>query len=162
MWACTPGAPGSPSPAASPTGSPASPSPAATSPSPGAGVTVNVTAADYSFAAPDTIQAGRVTMTLENTGRETHQAQLARIKPGRTLADVQAALTGRDPNAILALVDFAGGPDAVPAGQRLTVQMDLTAGDYVMMCPTSRRGWSGRSASPGLPRLQPRRRRARE
>ncbi len=73
-------------------------------------------------------------MTLENTGKETHQAQLARLKPGKTFADVQAALAGRDPTAILALLDFAGGPDAVPAGQRLTVQIDLTEGDYVMLC----------------------------
>ena len=58
-----------------------------------AATVVTVTANDFSFAAPDSIPAGLTTVKMLNAGKEPHQVVFIRIDSGKTMAEVQTALT---------------------------------------------------------------------
>src|SRR5437867_3781761 len=73
---------------------------------------VTVTANDYSFAAPDSIPAGLTTVKMLNAGKEPHQVIFIRIDSGKTMAELQTALT--TPNmAIPGWMSFPLGADGV-------------------------------------------------
>ncbi len=88
---------------------------------------------DDSFLGPDQINAGWVGVTFVNTGKQPHQANLARIKDGKTMDDLTAALK-QSPAAALALVDFYGGPNTVDPGGMQRVVVNLPEGNYVWLC----------------------------
>lgn len=94
---------------------------------------VTVVARDHSYDMPAEIPAGLVRMILRNEGPEPHHAQPVRLNDGVTLERFTAELR-RDPEAALALVSFPGGPGPVPAGGSQEVTLDLTEGQYVMLC----------------------------
>src|SRR5688500_90612 len=52
---------------------------------------VTVTATDYAFEAPDTIEAGFTTFELVNNGDQGHMAHLIKLEGGRTLDDFLVA-----------------------------------------------------------------------
>jgi hypothetical protein len=52
---------------------------------------ITIKAADYAFDAPAQIEAGLVTITLVNDGREPHHAQIIRLNDGVTLEQLQTA-----------------------------------------------------------------------
>lgn len=112
-----------PNAAASATNAPAS----ATSP------TVNVTAREYAYDAPESIAAGFTHIHMQNTGKEDHQAQLLKLNAGVTLAQFQAALQ-KGPDAALPLSTAEGGPNAEKAGQAADSWQDLQPGQYVFIC----------------------------
>lgn len=94
---------------------------------------VTIKAHDYSFEAPTQIEAGLVSITLENEGQEPHHVQLARLNDGVSPEQFQTALQ-QNPEAALALVTWAGGPGVVDFGGSQEVTMDLTAGTYMLLC----------------------------
>lgn len=53
---------------------------------------VDITSMDFAFTVPDTIPAGLTRIRLSNTGKEHHHAQLARLHPGHTVAELRATL----------------------------------------------------------------------
>ena len=111
----------------------APPSATAPSSSAAANVELTITGQEYAFALPTSVPAGTTTITLTNTGKETHQAQLARIADGKTFADVLAALQ-QDEGAAFALFSFAGGPNGVAPGAKVSVIQKLEPGSYVILC----------------------------
>jgi hypothetical protein len=92
-----------------------------------------VTAKDFSFAMPDTLQTGLVDITLTNQGTQPHQAQLERLNNGVTQAQVLAAFK-KGPAAFLPLLSSYGGVNAVEPGQSQEVILSITQGHYVMLC----------------------------
>jgi hypothetical protein len=94
---------------------------------------VTITATDFAFAAPDTIPAGLTTFLLINHGQEPHQAILARLDSGKTMADMQALLQspGVRPPAWLA---FPGGPNTAIPGDSANATEVLVPGHYVLLC----------------------------
>jgi hypothetical protein len=132
------GASASASLAASPSASASSSADASSSASAGGGGsggagTLNVTAKEYAFGTPTTVPAGVTTINLQNTGKEEHQAQIVRINDGKTFADLTGALA-KGPDAALALVTLAGGPNLVPPGATGTATTDLKPGNYAFLC----------------------------
>jgi uncharacterized cupredoxin-like copper-binding protein len=93
-----------------------------------------VTAADFSFDAPGGVQAGLTGIALSNTGAEPHQAQIAAIRAGKSLADVTAALQRQDINALTGIIEFAGGPNTVAPGHSQYVVADLKPGPHLFLC----------------------------
>jgi hypothetical protein len=93
---------------------------------------VTVTATDYAFAAPDTIPAGLTTLRMVNIGMEPHEAGLARIDNGKTLAEVRRAMLA--PGAPPAWAVFVGGPDVVVPGDTANSTQALSPGTYVLLC----------------------------
>jgi uncharacterized cupredoxin-like copper-binding protein len=94
--------------------------------------TVEVRAANYRFAAPATVAAGPVEIAMSNAGPEPHQAQLFKLNAGVTAKKVIAA--AKTDAGVESLGTYAGGPNAVDAGESQTTVTTLAAGNYVFMC----------------------------
>ena len=95
--------------------------------------TVNVSAREYAFDAPDSIPAGLTHIHMQNVGKEDHQAQLLKLKSGVTMAQFQAALQ-KGPDAALPFVTAEGGPNAEKAGASADSLQNLQPGQYVFIC----------------------------
>lgn len=94
---------------------------------------ITIKAADYSFEAPAQVEAGLVKINLVNDGQEPHHAQIVRLNDGVTLEQFQAALQEGEA-AVFPLVAFVGGPGLIDPGLSSQVILDLTPGQYVLMC----------------------------
>ena len=94
---------------------------------------ITIKAHDYSFEAPAQIEAGLVSIRLENEGQEPHHVQLVRLNDGVTMEQLQATLQ-QGPEAALPLVTLDGGPGVVPSGKSQQVTVELTPGHYVLAC----------------------------
>lgn len=89
--------------------------------------TVHVEAADYKFTAPDTLPSGVTTFHLMNGGKEFHHLVLMKVPA--------AALQKMDPNAPPpADLVVVGGPNAAPPGGTSEATVDLSPGEYTMVC----------------------------
>jgi hypothetical protein len=105
---------------------------------------------DYGYRFAGTVEAGAVTITTANTGREWHMATFGRLQPGKTVADVVAFLDaqsagnlpegeeeGAEPPGIDSLIAKGlGAPGHIlQPGHRQSLTVDtLDAGSYVMLC----------------------------
>ena len=99
--------------------------------------TITITAIDYGYIMPETItvQAGLVDVALVNNGTQPHQAQVARLNPGVTSAQVLDELvTKRHLAAAFSLFTFMGGPDTISPGYGQETILTLSAGSYVLLC----------------------------
>jgi uncharacterized cupredoxin-like copper-binding protein len=88
---------------------------------------------EFAFDAPEQVNAGLVSVKFENNGQELHHAQLARLKDGNTLADLQAAFQESE-LAALAILEFVGGVAPIDPGKSGEVVLNLTEGTYVLLC----------------------------
>ena len=96
-------------------------------------VPTEITVADYSVIAPATIPASLVTFNVTNAGKEPHQAAIARLDSGKTLADFQTAMKetkGPPPSWIV----WMGGALAGPGAPMSQIAIDLQPGTYVWYC----------------------------
>jgi len=94
---------------------------------------ITIKAADFSFDAPARVEAGRVKINLVNDGQEPHHAQIIRLNDGVTLEQLQTALQ-EDPLAALSLAVAVGGPGVIDPGLSSQVTLDLSPGQYVLLC----------------------------
>lgn len=84
-------------------------------------------------------QAGLVTITFANKAHEAHEMTYQQLKPGKTLADVKAALHSPDAEkeANGLVVDPQGettGPAILAPGRSEAVTTRIAAGHYVVLC----------------------------
>jgi hypothetical protein len=95
---------------------------------------VTISAADYKFDAPDSIPAGLTTVRLMNGGNEMHHVMLFRLTDGHTAADMVTAIKTAKGPGIPEWAIPVGGPNSPgPTGQA-EATLDLTPGNYVMIC----------------------------
>jgi hypothetical protein len=97
---------------------------------------VAVTAAEYSFTAPDTVPAGLIEVSLTNRGTMPHSATLVRLDSGKTLPDWIAAyreanLT-RGPRPTWAT--YHGGAMALGPAAAGKAVMSVEPGNYAWVC----------------------------
>jgi hypothetical protein len=90
-------------------------------------------ARDYSYAAPDTLPSGWVTIRMMNHGPETHHGQLLRLNDGVTFQAFSQAIQ-QEGEAALRLTTLVGGPGAIDANHTDEVTLDLEPGSYVVAC----------------------------
>lgn len=110
-------------------------SPPAESPEPPvvAGV---VDMADFAFATMPSIDSGRVTLEVTNSGQEPHEMTVVRLE-GVTLEQVLPMLAGPPPSEPPAgppPFRFMGGLQGIMPGARGWVTLDLPPGDYALVC----------------------------
>jgi hypothetical protein len=92
-------------------------------------------ATEYAYAGTNlTFTPGQLSVTVENDGKEEHQATIVRFKPGKTIADLQS-VAGANPGHLGDVIDVFGGPNAAkPGGGSATSTQSLEPGDYFFMC----------------------------
>ncbi|HEU5041362.1 MAG TPA: hypothetical protein VFT84_11095 [Gemmatimonadales bacterium] len=91
---------------------------------------------DFSFDGPRTVPAGRALWRVENHGQTAHLAFIARLLPGKSMADVEAEFAAGKPG-IPAAVDARTNPVGVHAltnGRWNDVELELEPGEYVIGC----------------------------
>ena len=93
---------------------------------------ITIKATEYAFDAPAQIEAGLVSIILENHGQEPHHVQFVRLNNGVTMQQFQIALQ-QGPEAAV-LVTIAGGPGTVAPGGHQQVTLELIPGHYVLLC----------------------------
>jgi len=105
------------------------PDPSAPTALPEADIVVSLTDYDFTFSAP--LTAGQHRILIRNDGPQIHEMYMAKLEPGKTLADFLAwaeTLEGPAPSAT-----FSGVAN-LSAGQANLVTVDVTPGDYVLIC----------------------------
>ena len=93
---------------------------------------VTVVANDYKFDAPAEIPAGLTKFVLKGAGQQIHHATIARLDDGKTVADLQAAF--KTPGPPPSWVTFVGGPNVPDPGEEANATVDLTPGNYALIC----------------------------
>jgi uncharacterized cupredoxin-like copper-binding protein len=105
------------------------PSTKPSAPAPTADVTV--TLSDYTFAFSTPLTAGRHTVKIENSATQHHEFVLFQLLPGKTMDDfAKWGATYKGPAPAKAM----GGAPGIAPGQSQYVSLDLTPGDYVVIC----------------------------
>jgi plastocyanin len=94
---------------------------------------VTIVARDYSFAAPATMPAGYVDVSVENKGKEDHQVQFVKLG-SMSLDAFKAAAIKTDISAVQKSTVFAGGPNIANAGKTTRATVKLDAGKYAVVC----------------------------
>ena len=94
---------------------------------------VAVSMKEYTFEVPTELKAGTHTFKVSNQGAQPHEMLLLKLAEGKTMADVQAALSnpesGGPPPG-----DMVGGALAIGPGMRSWSTLELTPGNYVAIC----------------------------
>ena len=102
-------------------------------------VEVTLTRDATTVSGADALAAGLTKVTARNTGTAPTDFLLARLRPGKTFADLQAALQRNSqlPEGIMVLpTSFF----AIAPGQSFVTTLKLPPGDYVVMQPPRGRG----------------------
>lgn len=92
---------------------------------------VTITLADYSFTATGATKAGHHTVKVVNGGPQSHEVELIRLAPGKTMTDFGAWIAKMDgPPPASAIGGIAG----TAPGTASYFDVDLTAGNYAFIC----------------------------
>jgi mannose-6-phosphate isomerase-like protein (cupin superfamily)/DNA-binding beta-propeller fold protein YncE len=93
-----------------------------------------IKATDFSFEAPEKIEGGLVTVTMENEGAELHHLQLARLRDGVTFDQVHKVLAEGPEETLFELLEWVGGPSLVSPGGQSRVVLNIPEGQYLLLC----------------------------
>lgn len=107
----------------------------AAAPAPTADVSIKL--ADYSFTLSKPLTAGKHMIAVETAPGQPHEIEILRIAPGKTMADFE-----KEMKIMMAGKPLAGPPSASAiggtapsiAGTTQYFEVDLTPGNYVIMC----------------------------
>ena len=96
---------------------------------------VTITAKDFSYELPDTIQAGLMTLKLVNQGPDLHHVQLLHLGDGKTYAEFADALKAMKPGTPLPTwAHELAGPNTPVPGAEQSLITSLEPGNYVVIC----------------------------
>ena len=102
---------------------------AASAPAPVADVTIALS--DYSFTLSKPLTAGAHTIEVTNSGPQVHEVEIIKFHPGKTMDDLgkwMAKPVGPPP------AEAIGGVSGMRTGAKPTFTVDLTPGDYALVC----------------------------
>lgn len=97
------------------------------------GRVVTITARDYAFEAPDSVEAGYVTLRLLSRGKELHHVQMVRLDEGHTLKDLFEAMKQPGAKPPKWMVEV-GGPNAPVPGGEAAASLTLVPTRYALIC----------------------------
>ncbi len=99
---------------------------------------------DFSFEVDSSVPAGRHTIRVENAGVEPHDLVMMKLNPGKTVAELLAAMNperarrpgqaGEPPPPLASLMTGAGGIAAIAPGMEAFFEANMSAGEYVLLC----------------------------
>lgn len=97
--------------------------------------TITITARDFAFVVPDTVNPGLTTIRLVNEGPNFHHAFLVRLTDGKTLEDFGNAMKTMKPtDPMPSWAIDAGGPNPAEIGIPSSVTQELQPGTYAVIC----------------------------
>jgi len=97
--------------------------------------TVAFTAKDYEFIdLPTSVPGGLTRLSMTQEGPSDHHAMFMRLNEGVTADDFMTALQAGDFGAILGAATSLGGPNVGAVGTTTNVIVDLTPGQYMVVC----------------------------
>lgn len=97
--------------------------------------TVAFTAKDYEFLGlPASIPSGLTRLSMTQEGPADHHAMFMKLNDGATADEFTAAIQAGDFGAILGAATSLGGPNAGAIGTTTNVIVDLTPGQYMVVC----------------------------
>jgi hypothetical protein len=99
----------------------------------GGDASVVFVAHDYGFSGPDRLAAGLTTVRIVNEGQDLHHIQFLKLLQGKSADDFRAAILA-DSSRLPGWVQYAGGPNAHLPGSLASATVNLTEGDYVLIC----------------------------
>jgi len=91
-----------------------------------------VTSFEYGFKAPETIEAGLVTVRLVNHGKSGHQVAFARLDDSSSLVRVMRSLV--DDRGLTSGIHWVGGVESALPGDSSETTLALLPGKYVIVC----------------------------
>lgn len=86
---------------------------------------------EYGFDAAHPLSAGRHVIDVRNDGKQSHELELARLQPGKTVADLEAwaqKMAGPPP------ASFLGGVSPIAPGRSNELVANLSPGHYALLC----------------------------
>lgn len=97
--------------------------------------------ADFAFATMPPITAGKTMIEVRNSGREPHEMVIVRLK-GLSASQLLQMLSAPHPPPAAGAgpppgpppFEFVGGVQAIMPGQRAWTTLDLTPGEYALIC----------------------------
>jgi hypothetical protein len=95
---------------------------------------VSFTAMDYGFSGSQVIPSGMTEMVMTNTGRELHHQQLLTVPEGMATEDLIAGLVSGEAGPPPPGVEAAGSVGAIGPGATGITALNMTAGDYLIVC----------------------------
>jgi hypothetical protein len=98
---------------------------------------VPLSSANYTFDAPDTVDAGWTTFQFSNNGDDIHYAHIVQLDSGRTVKELLEAYAEaiRTSAARPTWIRRFGGPGGAAPGGSSAVTQNLEPGSYVWICP---------------------------
>lgn len=98
---------------------------------------VPISSANYTFQAPDTVDAGWTTFQFSNNGDDIHYAHIVQLDSGRTVKELLEAYAEaiRTSAARPTWIKRFGGPGGAAPGGSSAVTQNLEPGSYVWICP---------------------------
>lgn len=93
--------------------------------------TTTVTLSDYAFAFSTPLTVGRHTVRVDNAAAQPHEIAIMKLEPGKTVEDLMAFAQTYEGEAPFKSI---GGVAGIAAGTHAWFDVELTAGDYVMLC----------------------------
>ena len=96
---------------------------------------IRFTATDFAFEGPATVEAGLVTVILDNQAETWHHVQLVRLPEGMTVEDFGAGMAQMQPGSPPPpWLEAAGGVNLPPPGELGRTTLHLEAGEYAVVC----------------------------
>jgi len=92
---------------------------------------VTIKLVDFDFQSSQPLTPGRHSIMVENAGPQAHEIVLVKLAPGKTIQDFATwaeSMKGPPP------AEPVGGVGVLENGMRATFTVDLTAGDYGLIC----------------------------
>jgi hypothetical protein len=98
---------------------------------------VVLSSANYTFQAPDTVDAGWTRFLFSNNGDDIHYAHIVQLDSGKTVPELLAVYAEaiRTSGPRPKWVTRFGGPGGAPPGGSSSVIQNLEPGNYVWICP---------------------------
>jgi plastocyanin len=93
-----------------------------------------LTLQDFAFVGLDSLSAGPHTVTVTNSGPQPHEATIVQLAEGVAATDLISMFTSTEAPSGPPPFTTAGGVAGIAAGETVSMDVDLPAGEYAFIC----------------------------
>jgi plastocyanin len=95
---------------------------------------VEIIGKDFTYEIPNPVPADTETITFVNDGPQPHEASIFKLADGVTVDDIKGMLASTEPPTGPPPFTNAGGIAGITTGETALIDVDLEAGEYVLIC----------------------------